>query len=145
MTLPRVDGWVIDFRTARTVFESGSNIRIDHFTELVGDGQLFVCHQDEKLFKAHPKLKAVFIDEQDCVCFPDQAMMNTCVNVSRHPLCKNLFQGGESAIVITALAATKNLGVISDNRSSVFTTVFDLCKHFGIHSLTADEYFDELK
>jgi hypothetical protein len=45
---------------------------------------------------------------------------------------------------LTAMAACSDFGVISDHRSPIFSTVFDLCKHFGIPTFSADEYFAEL-
>ncbi|MBR1269440.1 hypothetical protein JQ629_18160 [Bradyrhizobium sp. AUGA SZCCT0222] len=135
---------MIDFRTADSIFSSGSNARIDHCIGLCGSGELFFCHEEEKLFKGAPALKQVFIDDCDCLLFPDQAVMQKCVSVQSNPICKKLFKGNRPAIILTATAACRNFGVISDHRSPVFNTVFDLCKHFGIPTYTADEYFTAL-
>jgi hypothetical protein len=141
MALPNVSGWLIDFRTAKSIFESLNNERIDHCVGLCAAQSLFVCHQEEKYFKDMSVLRQNFIDDQNCICFPDLDVMNTCVNVSQNPLCKKLLKGGETAILLTAIAACKNYGVISDHRSPIFSTVYDLCHHFGIHTFSANEYF----
>ena len=144
MALPQVAGWLIDFRTADSIFDSGSNERIDHCVNLCGTGLLFFCHEEEKLFKGAPTLKQAFIDDCDCLLFPDQATMQKCVSVQGSPICKKLFKGNRTAIILTATAACRNFGVISDHRSPIFNTVFDLRKHFGIPTYSANEYFAEL-
>jgi hypothetical protein len=144
MTLPGVSGWLIDFRTADAIFSSGSNVRIDHCVDLCAAGSLFFCHEEEKLFKGASALKQAFIDDCDCLRFPDPVVMQKCVSVQGSPICKKLFKGNKTAIILTATAACHNFGVISDHRSPIFSTVFDLCKHFGIPTYSADEYFAEL-
>ncbi|MGO3927393.1 hypothetical protein [Rhodopseudomonas pseudopalustris] len=140
--LPVVSGWIIDHRTANAVFSSGSNVRINHCVGLCSAGSLFFCHREEKLFKATPALKQAFIDDADCLIFPDSDISKKCVSVQTSPICKKLFKGTrEVAIVITATAACKNFGVISDHRSPMFNTIFDLCKHFKVPTFSADEYF----
>jgi hypothetical protein len=66
------------------------------------------------------------------VLAPNQAIMHQCINVSSKPICKRLLKGDQSAIYLTAIAACKNFGVISDHNSPFFATVGDLCNHFGI-------------
>jgi hypothetical protein len=144
MALPEVSGWLIDFRTADAIFNSKSNVRVDHCVDLCNSGKLFFSHEEEKLFRGQPALKQAFIDDCDCLRFPDNAVMQKCVSVQSNPICKNLFKGNRLAIILTATAACHNFGVISDHRSPVFSTVFDLCTHFGIPTYSADEYFAEL-
>jgi hypothetical protein len=144
MALPGVSGWLIDFRTADVIFSSKSNVRIGHCVDLCNSGELFFCHEEEKLFKGHPALKQAFIDDSDCLRFPDNDVMQKCVSVQSSPICKNLFKGNRLAIILTATAACMNFGVVSDHRSPVFNTVYDLCKHFGIPIFSADEYFAAL-
>lgn len=100
MALPQVSGWLIDFRTADSIFSSGSNVRIDHCLELCGAGGLFFCHEEEKLFKATPKLKQAFMDNCDCLLFPDHDVMQRCVSVQNNPICKKLFNGNRLAIIL---------------------------------------------
>jgi hypothetical protein len=143
MSLPPVSGWIIDFITADAIFASGSNVRINHCVDLCKSGALFFCHREEKLFKGAPPLKQAFIDDASCLLFPDHDISKKCLSVQASPICKKMFKGTkEVAIVITATAACKNFGVISDHRSPVFATVYDLCNHFSIPAYTAEEYFD---
>ena len=142
MTLPTVAGWIIDYRTADAIFASGSNVRIDHCIDLCNGGTLYFCHREEKLFKAIPALKQAFIDDADCLLFPDATVAKKCVSVQSSPICGKLFKGTkEEAIITAATAACKNYGVITNHRSPAFNTVYDLCKHFHIPTFTADEYF----
>lgn len=141
MPLPQVAGWLIDLRTADAIFTSQSNARIDHCVGLCKAGRLQFCHEEEKLFKASAALKHAFIDACDCLRFPDEAVSQKCVSLLSSPICQKLFKGNRAAIFLTATAACHNLGVLSDHRSPLFATVFDLCKHFGVHTFSADEYF----
>lgn len=51
MPLPKVNGWLIDFRTAQAIFHSKNNSRISHCTDLCAQQELQICHHDEDLFK----------------------------------------------------------------------------------------------
>jgi hypothetical protein len=139
-----VSGWLIDFETAKAIFDSGDNFRIDHIVELCTDNALHICHCEEKLFKGHPPLAAPFLQDNKCVCYPDKQIMQNCVNVSANPICKKLLKGNQTPIFLTAIASCRNLGMISDHRSPVFTTTFDLCTHFGIPALSSTRYFATL-
>jgi hypothetical protein len=70
--------------------------------------------------------------------------MQRCVDVSNNPKCKKLLKGNQSAIVLTAISSCRNYGVISDHRSPISNTVYDLCTHFGVPVFSADEYFNLL-
>lgn len=141
--LPTVTGWLIDYRTAVAVFESGSNVRISHCQQMCSQGQFHICHLEEDLFKSEASLKAAFLVQQNCICVPDQAIMQGCINVANNPMCKGLLksQGRDVAIYLTAIAACKGMGVISNHRSPYFATVANLCDHFGIPNFSADDYF----
>ena len=138
---PNVSGWLIDFQTAQSIFASGSNARIDHCIDMCISSDLHICHLEEKLFKGHATLRPPFLTDQNCICHPDHAIMQKCINVSNNPKCKKLLRSNQTAIVLTAIASCRSYGVISDHRSSYFNTVYDLCDHFGVPIFTADEYF----
>lgn len=144
MTLPAVAGWIIDFRTARFIFTSGNNQWIHHCVGLCGDGMLFMSHVEEDDFKSLPQTKAAFLDDNNCLVVPDEDVRGRCVSLVSSPLTKNLVKGNDSAIFITATAASKQYGVISNHRSPVFSTVFDLCVANGIPIFSAVDYFKEL-
>jgi hypothetical protein len=144
MSLPDVSGWLIDFLTAQSIFDSGSNARINHCIEMCSSSDLHICHLEEKFFKGHAALRPPFLTDQNCICHPDQAIMKQCVNVSSNPKCKKLLKGNQTAIVLTAIASCRNYGVISDHRSPFFNTVYDLCAHFGVPIFSSEEYFDLL-
>jgi len=141
MPLPAVQGWIIDHRTAEAIFSSGSNVRINHCVDMCQAGQLHICHCEEDLFRSSPSLCGPFIIDQYCICEPDDDIVLRCGAVSANPNAANLLTGNEAALYLTAIALAKNYGVISDHRSFIFATVFDLCTTFGVHILSADEYF----
>lgn len=141
MTSPAVTGWIIDYMTAQAIFESGSNVRIDACIKMCEDGALHICHCEEKLFKGHTSLCDPFLKDQNCIHYPDADIRKQCLNIANSPKSKKLFNGNQSAIFITAVAACNGYGVISNHRSPVFSTVYDLCDHFGIPVYSADEFF----
>lgn len=143
MTLPPVKGWIIDFRTARAIFGSGSNQRISHCVGLCKTGKLFISHTEEDFFKGDPKLKPVFLDGANCVLTPDDEVMAKCCQIAQSPIARNLVRGNNSAVFISATAAVMDFGVISDHSSVSFATVADICLKYGIPIKTADQYFDE--
>jgi len=144
MTLPVVEGWVIDFRTAREIFTSRNNERIDHCVSMCAQGRLFTCHCEQENFKQTPTLKQAFVEDQKCILIPDENVMKRCISISKTPLAKQRLEGNESALFITATAAARNFGVISNHQSIVYTTVCDLCQAHGIPFFTADQYFNAL-
>lgn len=141
MTLPPVSGWVLDFRTARAIFDSKNNANIDAIHSLVVKNKILICHREEHLFKGHSQLAQTFLDGSNCICRPDDALMKKCATVGSNPLCKKIFPQDGSTIWITAIAIKSGFGVLSDHRSISFTTSFDLCKHYGVPALTAKEFF----
>jgi hypothetical protein len=142
MPLPLVEGWLIDFRTARTIFVSGNNQWISHCVGLCEEGRLHFCHCERELFKDMPILKATFLDNQNCTWEPDEDVFQRCVPIGASPAGQNRLMGNEAAVFLTAIAASRNFGVISDHRSPVFTTVYDLCNTYGVPVLSAAEYFE---
>jgi hypothetical protein len=142
MNVPAKSGWVIDFRTASAIFASGSNARINHCIEKCKDGSLIIAHCEIEEFKSVPALKQTFLDGNNCCFYPDQDTLSRCMSIANTPMAKRLLKGNEAAIFVTAIAASKDYGVISNHRSPVFTTTFDFCKSFGIPCCTADEYFE---
>jgi hypothetical protein len=142
MHFPSVSGWIIDFRTARSIFASGSNARISHCVELCGTGKLVACHCEEVQFKSDTQLKSMFLDGNNCIVVPDEDVMKRCISIAKTPLKKKRLIGSDAPIFIAAFAAANSFGVISDHRSPSFSTVYDICTHYGIPALTADEYFD---
>jgi hypothetical protein len=144
MSLPEVDGWIIDFRTVRAIFESGSNQRIDHCVQGCKTGKLFACHEDRDDIKSHPALKAVFFDDQMCICVPDADVLARACTIASSDVAAKRMKGNEAAVFIAATAASKNLGVISDHTSFIFSTVSDICISIGVPVMTADQYFAAL-
>jgi len=144
MALPAVEGWIIDFRTARAIFTSGSNERINHCVGMCANSQLHIPHCEEKLFKTLPILKAPFIDQQNCILEPDDDIFERCQAIDGHPVRQRLLQGNDAAIYMTAAALERNFGVISDASSHSFSTVRELCDVYGVHNFSADEYFAAL-
>jgi hypothetical protein len=141
MSLPKVKGWIIDYRTACDIFDSQSNIRIAHCIARCQDGSWHVCHFEEEQFRKNPTLKGPFIADQYRVYEPDDDVYQRCPTIAARPNGKPILVGNQAAVFITATAASKNFGVISDHKSLWFATVHDLCGAYGVPVLTADQYF----
>lgn len=141
MSLPSVHGWLIDYRTAHSIFASQSNERIAHCVARCQHGSLHVCHHEEKQFRHDDLLANAFIIDQNCVYEPDDDIYERCPAVATNPNGKSILIGNESAIFITSTALSKHFGVISDHVSPRFATVHDLCLAFGVPVLTAHQYF----
>lgn len=144
MPLPTVHGWLIDYRTARLVFASQSNLRIDHLVDRCQAGHLHICHHEEGSFREDELLVGPFIRDQCCVHEPDDDVYDRCPSVQNAAVGKILLVGNEAAIFMTAVAISKQFGVISDHKSPRFATVHDLCAAYGVPVLTADQYFQLL-
>jgi len=141
MPLPHVQGWMIDFRTAHSIFASQSNARIAHCVARCHDHSLHICHHEEQRFRDDDLLVSAFIVDQCCTYEPDDDVYARCPAVAANPNGKSVLTGNKAAIFITATALSKHFGVISNHVSPRFATVHDLCAAFGVPVLTADEYF----
>ena len=141
MSLPPVQGWLIDYRTARAIFSSQSNVQINHCLAKCTAGEMHVCHQEEHLFRQDNYLVGPFIEDQFCVFEPDDDVYDRCPGV-RDAVCgKPLLDRGDVPVFLTAIALAKQFGVISSHTSPSFATVHDLCALFGVPVLTAQQYF----
>jgi hypothetical protein len=69
--LPPVQGWIIDHRTAHSIFDSQSNERIAHCVARCQNRSLYICHHEERRFRDDILLAATFIIDQCCIYEPD--------------------------------------------------------------------------
>src|SRR4051794_29961147 len=120
MVLPAVQGWLIDFRTARAIFDSGNNQRIAHCVGLCQNGSLHICHCEEDQFREVPALKATFLDGPNCVCEPDEEIFERCGTIAANPLAAKCLKGDDTPLYLSAAALAKNYGVMTDHRSIAF-------------------------
>lgn len=144
MPLPSVPGWLIDYRTAHTVFASLSNRRIDHLIARCQARELYISHHEESRFSADPLVKGPFLKDQCCIYEPDDDVYERCPAVRAPANGKKLLVGNEAAVFITAIAISRNFGVISDHKSKTFSTVHDFCATYGVPVLTSAKYFSLL-
>jgi hypothetical protein len=143
MSLPSVAGWLIDFRTARSIFASGNNARIAHCVGLCGAGNLHICHCEEQSFRGYPPLQGPFLDGHNCVWDPDENVFERCAAIASGAGGRHLLTGNEVAVFLTAIGLSQNFGVISDHQSDAFVTVHDLCLTYGVPVFFAEQYFIE--
>jgi hypothetical protein len=141
MSLPDVQGSMIDYRTADAIFLSQNNLRIAHCISLCQDGRLYICHHEEQLFKKNGSLKLPFIEDNSCIFEPDDDVYGKCHAMTANSHGKPRLAGNDAAIFIAATAAAKDFGVISDHQSPRFHTVHDFCTAYGVPIYTADQYF----
>lgn len=144
MPLPPVGGWIIDLRAARSVFISNSNERISHCVAMCNHGKLKFSHVEIAGFREVPALKSTFIDGTQCQLVPNDDVLARAMAIAESPLGSDRLQGNQAAIFITAAAAANNFGVISGQAPGGFTTIADLCNHFGVPVFTVDEYFTHI-
>ena len=135
---------MIDYRTAATIFDSGSNERIAHCVGLCQNHDLYISHEEEGAFKRSLKLKGPFIEDQLCVFEPDDDILGRCEPLTHALNGKKMLGTNLTAIYLTATALSKDFGIISDHRSISFSTVYDLGMQYGVHVLSANEYFKNL-
>jgi len=144
MTLPDVNGWLIDYRTAHAIFSSGSNQKILHIVDLCLAGTLFCCFCEKQFFNEFSPLKAVFISDQNRVIVPDEKVLQRTLALADSKVGKNRFKGNESAIFLAATAIENSYGVISDHKSITFSTVHDIGEKYGIPVFSSQGYFGAL-
>jgi hypothetical protein len=98
------------------------------------------------IFGPRGRFSIPFIDQQNRLLEPDDDVFERCLAIDENPVRQRLLQGNDTAIYMTAAALAKNLGVISDARSSQsFATVRQLCDVYDVPNFSSDEYFAELK
>lgn len=141
MPLPPVQGWMIDYRTAQTIFASQSNVRIAHCVTCCQAGTLFLSHYEEAKFRRDPLLAGPFIADQCCIYEPDEDIYGRCHAVRDAANGKPLLVGSDATVFISATALSRQFGVISDHQSARFATVHDLCPPYGVPVLTSEQYF----
>jgi hypothetical protein len=141
MTLPQVNGWIIDYRAAASIFDSGNNLRISHCIDACKNRTLHYCHCEHDDFKRASALSC-FVEDAGRRCTPDDDVLLQAASISGYTTTQKMLKGhATTAIFIAAVAAAKNFGVISSHTNLVFCTVVDVCKHYGIVVLTPDQYF----
>lgn len=141
-SLPEVNCWVIDFRTARAIFQSGSNFQRNHLIDLCQEESIWFSYTELSLFKSHPDLKEHFMDSQDRTADLDEDAVKRCVSLKDSPAGLRLLTTDETSVVMAGFAAANNCGVISDRTSTVFTTVHQLCGAAGVPCFTSSDYFN---
>lgn len=145
MPLPVVKGWIINYRTAKNILASKSNVRTAHCVKCCQDGIWVICHQEEHYFKDDDVTSGTFVNGNSCVFDPTEAAYEICPVVASYANGKLLLGKSNTTLLIVAIAAIGNFGIISDFKSPKFATVHDLAPPFGIPELTADDYFASLK
>ncbi|QYO77194.1 hypothetical protein [Devosia salina] len=141
MSLPEVNGWLIDYRTAHDIFSSGNNQKISHCVELCVAGTLFCCFCEKEFFNGFPPLKSSFIAEQDRVLVPDERVLQRALAIADSKVGSNRLKGNDAAVFLAATALENDYGVISDHTSIVFSTIHDIGGKYGIPVFSSQSYF----
>ncbi|MEO9462655.1 MAG: hypothetical protein ABJ242_07965 [Marinomonas sp.] len=141
MTLPAVNGWLIDYRTAAPIYDGQNNAGIAHLTGLCQTGELFLCHTEEELFRVHQSMAAPFIKDNQCVCEPDQASYARAAEISQLPFTPPIRINDQTTIYLAAIALTNGYGVISNQSSTSFSTVVQVGAHFQFPVLNSTTFF----
>tara|TARA_B100000378_G_C18024572_1_gene405346 strand:+ start:894 stop:1334 length:441 start_codon:yes stop_codon:yes gene_type:complete len=136
MALPEVEGWLIDYRTAEPIFDGQNNAGINHLVGMCQQGELFICHTEEGLFREHNSLKPAFLGDQRCVCEPSDDDFHRSQSIAQIDFNPPIRRNDETTIFISAVALSNNLGVITNQVSTRFATVSQLGTHFGFPVLS---------
>ena len=141
--LPDVDGWIIDFRTAREILDSTSNYERSHLIGLCKAKLVWLSHTEQNLFKSHADAKKHFIGDQNLIVEPDDDVVTAAISLDgkKLPKGRKLLVSDEASLMIAAAASAKGYGVISDHQSTTFATVHTICGVCGVPSLSRHEYF----
>lgn len=142
MALPSVNGWIIDFRSARAAFDGRLNISISALTQACADRKVHYCHCEHEDFKAHASLKLPFIDDQDCRIRPtDDVMAHAlALRASINSGTKEVLIGDKASIFILASALAHQFGIITDGPSGKFLNVISLARKFGVAHVTTAQF-----
>lgn len=143
MVLPDKNGWLIDFVSARAVFEAHDNQLVGEFTQRCESGSLFCCRCEGDLFKSHDGLRPPFVDDQDCRIKMTDAIigrLEALAHAATGGLNGKRRLPGDTSQYIVATAIEHDFGVISNKTSDLFITTTDLCLHCGVVALTTEQF-----
>lgn len=140
MPLPIVNGWLIDFRTARVIFTGGDNVLINACVQMCENGALKYCHCEDKDFRSDANLKPPFVDDQLCRAEPNADAMQRCAAIAGMPQIKPLLIGDKTTIFLIGVALSFQFGILSNASSPRFATVHDIGPPLGLHVLTAQQF-----
>ena len=148
MVLPVKNGWIIDFVSARLVWDALDNQLIGALSEMCEEGHLFCCRCESDLFKSHDGLRPPFIEDQDCRLNLTDAIIDRLEALAHAANGgmngKRMLPGVDSSQHIVACAIEFDYGVISNKVSDTFITTTDLCHHCNVEVLTTQQFKDLL-
>lgn len=140
MTLPQTQGWLLDYVTAKRVFESGDNELINTLTQMCEAQELLFCSCEDADFRKHPKLRPPFLDDNNCRVGLSGEIVGRVIAVMNGYNEKPFVPGDRSTKFIVATALECNYGIISDRSSVAFATPRDLALSLNIVTYTSDEF-----
>ena len=143
MPLPKVSGWLLDFRTARVIAESESNFQINHCIEMCGCKKFRGTHLEKKKFSEIEMLKIHFVDNNNLIV-PDHNIIERATAITASAVGKPTHPVDDVEVFLTATALSKNFGLISNHMNSRFVTVAELCESYGVEVLSVSQYFSRV-
>jgi len=144
MPLPPKPGWIVDYVTARNVFDSNDNQLINFLVGMCGGAELFCCKCEGKLFADHARLKPPFIEDQDCRLKLTAEIVQRLAALAAmaaqgHFNGKRFLAGDESTKIIVASAIEHDFGIISNRANDRFLTVAEVGAACGVLTLTTTQ------
>lgn len=113
MALPNVKAWLVDYTTAREIFDGQDAHLIQSVLDLINAGKMKYCAHEQKYFRSHVNVKSAFCENADCRCNLSHDIVGIAsdlpdrVNGKKHHPSDNL------ARMIVACAMHYNFGIIS--------------------------------
>ena len=143
MPLPNADVWIMDYPTARSVFDGGDDGVKDAIQGLCDDGQLKICHCEAADFRRHEKLKEVFCNGGDCILDLEPEIIDIARALPENLGGKTLLRTDRLTRMIVETAIHLHGGLVSI-RSGPFLTILDLGSARGVPSLTLGQFLGHL-
>lgn len=139
MALPPLPGWLIDYATAKLVFDGASAAVQNAISTMCGSGILKYCACEEPSFKGNALVRVPFYDTQNCRCNLDADIAATARAFPHVLQGKKNHPSDHSAKLIVACAINHNYGIIS-SKGGMFLTPIELGTQYGITCLNMNQF-----
>jgi hypothetical protein len=140
MALPNVNGWLIDFRTARVIFAGRGNILVTTLVGLCQSGDLQYCHCEHSDFRTDPNLCGPFVEEHACRSQPSKEVMLASTAIVGGHYNKPLLKSDVLTVFLISTALTHQFGIITNIENPAFSTARDIGPPLGVHVLTSEQF-----
>lgn len=143
MVLNSKPGWLIDYATARAIFNDLNPQPSISVAGLCAAGILKYCACEKKSFVGNGLLKGPFHQDQNCACNLTHEIVEIAKVLPNSIGRKKINPSDSGAKMIVACAIKNNFGIIS-SKSGLFITPIDLAGIHGVAHLTLDDFYNTI-